>query len=66
MILEARVHELQGKTITEESSSRKINAPVSDWQFPRQNRRVDLTSDLNKGTCDFHLQEVTNEYYDQD
>lgn len=66
LTIKAQAHELQGKTITKGSSSRKINAPVSGWQFPRQNRRVSLTFDLNKRTSDFHLQEVTNEYYDQD
>ncbi|KAM6104279.1 uncharacterized protein LJ206_019086 isoform 2-T2 [Theristicus caerulescens] len=64
--LEARVCELQGKTITKGGSSRKIDAPVSSKQFPRQSRRADFASDLNKGIFDSHLQEVSNECYDQD
>ncbi|KAK4821934.1 hypothetical protein QYF61_004938 [Mycteria americana] len=64
--LEARARELQGKTITKGGSSRKIAAPVSSEQFLRQSRRADLTSDLNKGNFYLHLQEVGNEYYDQD
>ena len=61
--LEAQVSELQGKTITKQGSSMKIAAPVSSEQFPRQCRRTDPTSNLNKGTFDSHLQEVSNEYY---
>ncbi|KAK4815594.1 hypothetical protein QYF61_004809, partial [Mycteria americana] len=49
--LEARVPELQGKTITKGGSSRKIAVPVSSGQFPRQSRRADLTPDLNEGTA---------------
>ena len=64
--LEAQVCELQGKTITKEGSSRKSAAPVSSGQFPRQSRRADFTSDLNKGTFDSHLQEASNGHYDQD
>ena len=64
--LEARVCELQGKTNTKGGSSRKIAAPVPSEQFPRQSRRADFTSDLNKGTFDSHLQEVSSGYYDQD
>ncbi|KAF1662984.1 RNA polymerase II subunit A C-terminal domain phosphatase, partial [Aptenodytes patagonicus] len=60
--LEARVHELQGKTITERGSSRKIAAPVSSGQFPRQSRRADLTPDLNEETSDSYVQEMRNEY----
>ncbi|KAK4816511.1 hypothetical protein QYF61_017611 [Mycteria americana] len=56
--LEARVRELQGKTITQGGSSRKIAVPVSSGQFPRQSRRAGLTPDLNEGTSDLHLQEV--------
>ncbi|KAK4824753.1 hypothetical protein QYF61_018225 [Mycteria americana] len=58
--LEARVRELQGETITQGGSSRKIAAPVSSEQFPRQSRRADLTPDFNKGTPDSYLQEATS------
>ncbi|KAM6101009.1 uncharacterized protein LJ206_009010 [Theristicus caerulescens] len=64
--LEARVRELQGKTTTKAGSPRKIAAPVSSEQFPRQSRRDDFVSDLNKEIFDSHLQEVSNECYDQD
>ncbi|GAB0208758.1 ubiquitin carboxyl-terminal hydrolase 4 [Grus japonensis] len=64
--IEARIRELQGKTITKLNFSRKNAAPVSSRQFPRQSRRADLTPDLNEGTSDSYLQEVSNEYYDQD
>ena len=47
--LEAQVRELQGKTITKGGSSRKIAAPVSSEQFPRQSRRADFASILIKG-----------------
>ncbi|KAK4826194.1 hypothetical protein QYF61_006138 [Mycteria americana] len=66
LTLEAQVHELQGKTITQGGSSRKIVAAASSGQFPRHSRRADPTSSLNKGTPDLYLQEVGNEYYDQD
>ncbi|KAK4811230.1 hypothetical protein QYF61_022127 [Mycteria americana] len=64
--LEARVRELQGKTITKGGSSRKIAAPVSNGQFPRQSKRADLTPDFNEVTPDSYVQEMGNEYYDQD
>ncbi|KAK4818601.1 hypothetical protein QYF61_015463 [Mycteria americana] len=64
--LEARVCELQGKTITKEGSSRKIAAPVSSGQFPRQSKRADLTPDFSEGAPDSYIQEMGNEYYDQD
>ncbi|KAK4810684.1 hypothetical protein QYF61_007484 [Mycteria americana] len=64
--LEARVRELQGKTITKGGSSRKIDALVSSGQFPRQSRRDDLTSDFNEGAPDSYTQEMGNGYYDQD
>ncbi|KAK4807223.1 LOW QUALITY PROTEIN: hypothetical protein QYF61_024343 [Mycteria americana] len=64
--LEARVRELQGKTITKGGSSRKIAAPVSSGQFPRQSQRADLTLDFNEGAPDSYVQEMGNEYYDQD
>ncbi|KAK4811001.1 hypothetical protein QYF61_014473 [Mycteria americana] len=58
LTLEARVRELQGKTITKGGSSRKIAAPVSSWQFPRQSKRADLTPDFNEETPDSYVQEV--------
>ncbi|KAK4811163.1 hypothetical protein QYF61_019794 [Mycteria americana] len=62
----AWVHELQGKMIPKGGSSRKIAAPVSSGQFPRQSGRADLTPDFNEGTPDSYIQEMGNEYYDQD
>jgi len=50
--LEAGVHESQGKTMTNGGSSRKIAAPVSSGQFPRQSRKADLISDPVEGPCD--------------
>ncbi|KAK4817063.1 hypothetical protein QYF61_027092 [Mycteria americana] len=63
--LEARVRELQGKTITKGGSSRKTAAPVSSGQFPRQSKRADLTPAFNEGTPDSYVQEVGSEYYDE-
>ncbi|XP_049683074.1 ubiquitin carboxyl-terminal hydrolase 4 isoform X4 [Accipiter gentilis] len=62
--LEARVSELQGKTITKGDSSWKNAAPVASRQFPRQSGRADLISDPLEGTSDSCLQKVCNEYYD--
>ena len=64
-VLDARVHELKGKSTTEGDSSRKNVAPVSSRQFSRQSRRADLTSDPLEGTSNSFLQEVSNEYSDQ-
>jgi len=61
----ARVHELQGKTITKGDSSRKNAAPVSTGQFPRQSRKPDLTSDPLEETSKSFLQQTNNEYSDQ-
>jgi len=44
--LEARVHELRGKTITKGDSSRKNAAPVSSSLLSRQGRQFDLGSDI--------------------
>ncbi|KAK4830423.1 hypothetical protein QYF61_011047 [Mycteria americana] len=63
--LEARVCELQGKTVTKGGSSRKIAAPVSRGQLPRQSRRADLTSDLNEGTPDSYVQEGWLQHWKQ-
>lgn len=46
--LEAGVCELQGKTVAKKGPYRKITAPVAVKQFPRQSRRADTPSDLNK------------------
>ncbi len=64
--LEARVRELRGKTIAKGGSPRKIAAPVSSGQFPRQRRRADLTSDPMEGTSDSYSQKVNRKYYKQD
>ncbi|KAK4810737.1 hypothetical protein QYF61_007711 [Mycteria americana] len=61
--LEARVHELQGKTIAKGGSSRKIAALVSSGQFPRQSKRADLTPDLNEGAPDSQVEERDNQVY---
>ena len=60
-VLDARVRELRGKTITNEGSSRKNATPVSSKQFPRQSKRA---SDPLEGTSKSFLQEVSNEYSD--
>ena len=61
------VCELQGKTITQGRLYRKAAAPVSSEQFPRQrSRSADFISGLNRETFDSYLQEVSDEYYDQD
>ncbi|KAK4815719.1 hypothetical protein QYF61_006757 [Mycteria americana] len=64
--LEVWVWELQGETVTKGGSSRKIAAPVSSGRFPRQSKRADLTPDFNEGAPDSYVQELGNEYYDQD
>jgi len=65
-ILEARVCELQGKTITKGDSPRKSLTPPSSGQFSRQIRKFDLTSDPLEGPSKSLLQEVSNKYSDQD
>lgn len=42
-----------------------MDASVTCEQFHRQSK-TDLTFYFNKRTCDLHLQEVSNESYDQD
>lgn len=64
--LEARVHELQGKTAAKRDSSGKITAPISIGKIPRQSRRADLTSDPSDGTSGLHLQKLTNKYSNQE
>jgi len=58
--LEARVNELQGKTITKGDSSRKNVAPVSTRQPSRQGRQLDLASDPPERTSKSFLQGVAN------
>lgn len=71
--LEAPVHELQGKTITNKGSFRKIAAPVSSGLFLSRVeglscsfkqlpwvRRADLTSDAMEETSDSYSQKVSN------
>jgi len=52
---------LQGKTIKNEGSPRKIAAPVCSGKFSRRSRRVDLTPDPRGGTSDLFLQDISNE-----
>ncbi|GAB0206493.1 ubiquitin carboxyl-terminal hydrolase 4 [Grus japonensis] len=64
--LRARVSELQGKTVAKGDSSRKNAAPVSSGQFPRPSGRPTHTYDPPEGTSKSFLQEVSNEYNEQD
>lgn len=54
--LEAEIHELQGKTIRNGGSYRKIPTPVSSEQFPRQSRRDDFTSNSMERNSNLFLQ----------
>ena len=68
-VLDARVCELQGKTNTNEDSSRKIVAPVSGGQCEwcaRQSGRADLTPDPMRRNSNPFLPKVSGESYDQD
>lgn len=58
--------ELQGKTVINKVSFRKIAASFSNGQVPRENRRADLTSDPMVVTSELYLQELSNKYYDKD
>lgn len=64
--LEAQVHELQEKTITNGGSSRKVASPLSSGQFSRQSGRADRTPDPMERNSNLYLQEVSGESYDQD
>ncbi|XP_042655671.1 ubiquitin carboxyl-terminal hydrolase 4 isoform X3 [Tyto alba] len=64
--LEARVCELQGKTITRGDFSWKNATPVSSGQFLRKSGRADLASDPLEGTSDSCCQKVSNKYYDKE
>ncbi|XP_049649580.1 uncharacterized protein LOC126035259 isoform X2 [Accipiter gentilis] len=59
-VLNARVHELRGKTTTKGDSTRKNAAPVS-----KQSRRADFISDPLEGTSEPILREVNTEYSNQ-
>ncbi|GAB0208546.1 ubiquitin carboxyl-terminal hydrolase 4 [Grus japonensis] len=65
-ILQARVHELQGKTVVKRDSSRKNAAPVSTRQPPTSSERPDHTYDPLEGTSKSFLQEVSSDYDEQD
>jgi len=64
--LEARVRELQGKTITKGDSVKKNAAPVSSSQLSRPGRQFDLVSDPLEGTSKLFLQQVSSKFSDQD
>jgi len=64
--LEARVHDLQGKTITKGDSVRKNASPVSRSQLSRPGRQFDLDSDPLEGTSKSFLQQVSSKFSDQD
>jgi len=64
--LEARVHELRGKTITKGDSFRKTATPVSSSQLSRPGRQFDLDSDPLEGTSKSFLQQVSSKCSDQD
>lgn len=60
------ISELQGKPIINRGPSRKVAAPVSSGQFPRQTGRANLTPDTMERNFNPFLQEVSRESYDQD
>lgn len=64
--LEAEIYELQGKTIRNKGSSRKIPTPVSSGQFPRQSGRHDFASNSMERNSNLFLQEVSGNSYNQD
>lgn len=64
--LEAQVCELQGKTITNGSSSRKVAAPVFTGQFSRESGRADLIPGPIERNYNPFFQEESGAYYDQD
>lgn len=64
--LETEIHELQGKTIRNGGSSRKIPSPVSNGQFPRQSGRDDFTSSSMERNSNLFLQELSGDSYDPD
>ena len=64
--IEARVRELQGKTITKGDSVRKNAAPVSSSQLSRPGRQFDLDSNPLEVTSKSFLQQVSSKFSDQD
>jgi len=64
--LEARVRELEGKTIIKGDSSRKNTTPVSSSQLSRPGRHFDLDSNPLEGTSKSFLQQVSSKFSDQD
>jgi len=64
--LEARVRELQGKTITKGDSVRKNATPASSSQLSRPGRQIDLDSNPLEGTSKSFLQQVSSKFSDQD
>lgn len=59
------MQELQGEAITNGGSSRKIAAPVSSGQKPRQCRTADLIPNSIGKNSNLFLQEVSGESHDQ-
>jgi len=64
--LEARVHELQGKSITKGDTAGKNAALVSSSQLSRPGRQFDLDSDPLEEISRSFLQEVSSKFSDQD
>jgi len=64
--LEARVRELQGKTIINGDNVRKNVTAVSSSQLSRPGRQFDLDSDPLEGTSKSFLQQVSSKFSDQD
>jgi len=65
--LQARVCELQGKTITKGDSVLSKNAaPVSSSQLSRQGRQFDLDYNPLEWTSKSFLQQVSSKFSDQD
>jgi len=64
--LEARVRELQGKTITKGDFARKNAAPLFSSQLSRPGRQFDLDSSPLEGTSKSFLQQVSSKFSHQD
>lgn len=64
--LGAWICELKGRTTTTGNSLMINAASVSSGQVLRQNRKADVTSEPLEGTSRSCLQEVSNEYCDQE
>lgn len=63
-ILDPRVHELQGKTSTNEGSSTRDITPVSTGQLSRQSGRADLTPHPRVMNSNLVLQGLSGASYD--